>query len=105
MTTAYQLAIQDVFDGLSSKEKRYAHHLARAAWHGSRIVMRQTSPESEGIYNLILHLHKACHGDWSRLLQRTDHEDLVEPSDVDAFLEYAAQFLAHLGNYYVGDAF
>ncbi|KAK0704482.1 peptidase family M49-domain-containing protein [Lasiosphaeris hirsuta] len=63
--------------------------------------MRQTSPESEGIYGLVLHLHKACHGNWSRLLQRTDHEDLVGPSDVDAFLEYAAQFLAHLGNYYV----
>ncbi|KAK4197328.1 dipeptidyl peptidase III [Triangularia verruculosa] len=105
MATTYQLAIKEVFDRLTPKEKRYAHHMARTAWLGSRIVTRQTSPESEGIYDLIFHLHKACQGDWSRFLHRTHQHDAVEPSDVDAFLEYAAQFLAHLGNYYVSSSF
>lgn len=97
MATTYQLRIKDVFECLSEREKRYAHHLARAAWLGSRIVLRQTSPESEGIYDFILRLHKACGGKWSKLADG----DVVGLRDVNAFLEYAAQFLAHLGNYYV----
>jgi dipeptidyl-peptidase-3 len=97
MAATYQLAISDVFDTLSAREKRYAHHLARAAWLGSRIVLRQTSPESEGIFDLILQLHKACNGRWSALVD----DAKVEQKEVDAVLEFAAQFLAHLGNYYV----
>ena len=97
MAPVYQLDIEHVFDGLTTREKRYAHHIARAVWHGSRIVMRQTSPESEGIYDFILELHIGCGGQWSRLCD--DHGARQE--DVDALLEFSAQFLAHLGNYYV----
>lgn len=97
MAATYQLAIRDVFDTLSGQEKRYVHHLARAAWSGGRIVLRQTSPESEGIFDFILNLYRACNGEWSILVDG----DKVTQDDVDALLEYAAQFLAHLGNYYV----
>ncbi|ATY58656.1 dipeptidyl peptidase III [Cordyceps militaris] len=96
MATTYQLNIQGIFDGLSPREKLYSHHLAQAAWHGSRIVLRQTSPESEGIFDFILELHKACKGDWSKLA----NDDGVGREDVESFLDYAGQFLAHLGNYY-----
>ncbi|KAK0747420.1 dipeptidyl peptidase III [Apiosordaria backusii] len=97
MAATYQLHIKDIFDGLGPREKLYSHHLARAAWQGSRIVLRQTSPESEDIFDFILGLHKACGGQWSKLID----EHGVRREDVDCFLDYAGQFLAHLGNYYV----
>ncbi|KAK1826080.1 dipeptidyl peptidase III [Podospora conica] len=96
MAATYQLHIKDIFDGLNPREQLYAHHLARAAWQGTRIVLRQTSPESEDIFDFILGLHVACRGEWSSLV----NEDGVSRADVDAFLDYAGQFLTHLGNYY-----
>ncbi len=90
-------SVKDIFDRLSLREKLYSHHLAQAAWRGSRIVLRQTSPESEGIFGFIIELHKACEGQWSKLT----NEDGVGHEDVESFLDYAGQFLAHLGNYYV----
>ncbi len=100
MATTYQPHTQGVFDGLSPREKLYSHHLAQAAWRGSRIVLRQTSPESEGIFDFILESHKACEGEWSKLV----NEAGVGREDVGSFLDYAGQFLAHLGNYYVGSS-
>ncbi|KAH6621473.1 dipeptidyl peptidase III [Chaetomium sp. MPI-SDFR-AT-0129] len=96
MATTYQLNIKGVFDGLSPREKLYSHYLVQAVWHGSRIVLRQTSPESEGIFDFIIELHKACDGQWFELVR----ENGVDSQDVKGFLDYAGQFLAHLGNYY-----
>jgi hypothetical protein len=62
----YQLSIKAVFERLSQNEKLYAHRLSQAAWHGSRIIMRQTSPEGTGIFDFILELHKACDGQWNQ---------------------------------------
>ncbi|CAI6098997.1 unnamed protein product, partial [Clonostachys chloroleuca] len=73
----------------------YLHHLARACWHGSRIVLRQTSPEAEGIFDLIIALHKACDGHWG-LLQ--DHG--LTQNEVDMWLEFCGMFLSSLGNYF-----
>lgn len=92
-----ELEIAELFSKLPAQQKLYAHHLSRAAWHGARIVMRQTSPESIGIFNLILDLHKACDGQWKSLVDRC----AIPPSDVDGFLEYAALFLCNEGNFYV----
>ncbi len=100
MATTYQLNVKGIFDRLSPREKLYSHHLAQAAWRGSRIVLRQTSPESEGIFDFIVELHKACEGQWSTLA----NEDGVGREDVESFLDYAGQFLAHLGNYYVSSS-
>lgn len=57
--------------------------------------MRQVSPESEHIYDLILALHKASNGDWKALAAKAD----VDEQGLTAFLEYAAQFLGNSGNY------
>lgn len=57
--------------------------------------MRQVSPESEPIYDLIISLYKAVGGDWSSLTEKTGSEH----QDVRYFLEYAAQFLGNCGNY------
>ena len=56
------LVIKPHFDALSDKEKRYAHYISRASFAGTRINLRQVSPESEPIYNFILALHKRCNG-------------------------------------------
>lgn len=67
----------------------------RAAFLGTRITLRQVSPESEPIYDLIVSLHRACNGDWKSLREKAG----VSSEDVQHFLEYAAQFLGNCGNY------
>lgn len=69
--------------------------MCRAAFEGTRVTLRQVSPESEPIYDLILSLHRACNGDWTGLAQETQ----VSDEHLRFFLEYAAQFLGNCGNY------
>lgn len=69
----------------------------RAAWHGTRIVLRQVSPEAIGIFDFIIELYQTCSGDWDQLIS----EGRIKQSECDAFLEYAATFLSNVGNYYV----
>jgi hypothetical protein len=71
------------------------HH--RASWLGTKILLRQTSPESEPIYDLILSLYDTVSGDWEKLKKSSDVSDV----DMTFFLEYAAMFLANTGNYRV----
>ena len=66
-----------------------------AAFNGSRIILRQVSPESEAIFDLILALYAKCQGKWDQLA----NEASVSAEDLKYFLEYAAQFLGNLGNY------
>lgn len=100
------LSAKKHFDALpSDKEKKYAHFLSRAAHHGTRAVLRSVSPESEGIYDLILTVHGA-------LGNPATNEEYVElwlskltsltadaTNLVTQYLEYASQFLSNLGNY------
>ena len=67
----------------------------RACLAGTRIVLRQISPESEPTYDLILTLHKNCDGDWNALAKKAG----VDEAEVTHFLEYAAMFLGNNGNY------
>ncbi|KAM3546936.1 hypothetical protein ARSEF1564_000249 [Beauveria bassiana] len=76
----HQMLIKPSFDLLEPREKLYAHHMARASWHGSRIIMRQVSAESPDIFDFIM--------------------DLITDGELQAFLEYAGTFLCNLGNYY-----
>ncbi|KAI9794604.1 MAG: hypothetical protein M1816_004491 [Peltula sp. TS41687] len=91
-----RLAIEKRFNGLTEKEKLYAHHMARAAWHGTRIILRQVSPESNSIFDLIMELHACTKGNWQDLSARTG----VPLNSLHEFLEYAASFLSNVGNYY-----
>jgi dipeptidyl-peptidase-3 len=59
----HQLAVKPIFAALKPRDKFYAHYMARAAWHGSRIVMRQVSPENPDIFDFIIDLYHACGGD------------------------------------------
>ncbi|OJK02562.1 hypothetical protein ASPACDRAFT_76958 [Aspergillus aculeatus ATCC 16872] len=91
-----RLEIKTHFDNLKdAKLRKYAHYMSRAAFEGTRITLRQVSPESEPIYDLIVELHRTCNGDWTDLARRTN----VSDEHLRYFLEYAAQFLGNCGNY------
>ena len=93
--TVVRLEIAPHFTALQAKQKRYAHHLSRASFHGTRVTLAQVSPESPLIYDLILALHRACGGNYKKLSSDTS----VSTCDVTLWLEYAAQFLGNTGNY------
>ncbi|KAJ4353259.1 uncharacterized protein N0V89_004986 [Didymosphaeria variabile] len=93
--TVVNLAIKPHFEALSDKEKLYAHHLSLACFAGSRIVLRQVSPESEPIYDFIVALHKHVNGDYAKAAKDAG----ISQEDVDSYLNYAAQFLGNMGNY------
>ncbi|KAK4506981.1 hypothetical protein PRZ48_000715 [Zasmidium cellare] len=93
--TVVPLAIKPHFEALSKQEKKYAHYISRAAFSGTRINLRQVSPESEPIYDFILALHKSCNGDWKKLQSQAG----VSDEDLKHFLSYAAQFIGNTGNY------
>ena len=98
--TIHQLVIKPIFDALEPREKFYAHYLARAAWHGSKIIMRQVSPESPDIFDFIMDLYHACGGKWDTLVTQCN----ITSEELASFLEYAAMFLCNLGNFYVSSA-
>lgn len=68
-----------------------------AAWHGTRIILTQVSPESLDIFNLILELYASCSGNWDKLGKEIN----IHPGEMGSFLDYAATFLSNIGNYYV----
>jgi dipeptidyl-peptidase-3 len=69
----------------------------RAAFSGARIILRQVSPESESIFDLILILYKHCNGNFQPLFTYLG----LSGDDLDSFLEYAAMVLDNMGNYRV----
>ncbi|KAL8736294.1 MAG: hypothetical protein Q9166_000449 [cf. Caloplaca sp. 2 TL-2023] len=93
--TIVSLPIKPHFEALTDQEKLYAHHVSRAAFLGTRIVLRQVSPESEAIFEFIIALHQAYHGYWPELQKEAGVSDQA----LKEFLEYATQFLGNLGNY------
>lgn len=90
-----KLEIKKHFEALNDKQKHYAHYISRAAFTGTRITLRQVSPESELIYDLIITLHKANNGEWADLAKKAG----VSEEDLKHFLDYSAQFLGNCGNY------
>ncbi|KAI1295277.1 peptidase family M49-domain-containing protein [Xylaria venustula] len=91
----FRLDVEAPFERLTETEKRYAHHMARAAWFGTRIILRQVSPESLGIYEFILELVRSCSGNWNVIV-----EPGVSSEDINGFLTYSATFLSNIGNYF-----
>lgn len=69
----------------------------RAAWNGTRIILRQVSPEANGIFDFIMALHHSCDGNWEQLATETR----VSVQEIEKFLNYAATFLSNVGNYFV----
>ncbi|KAG9699925.1 hypothetical protein KCU95_g1020, partial [Aureobasidium melanogenum] len=91
-----RLEMREVFEHLTDKDKLYAHHMSRATWHGTRIILRQVSPEAEAIFDLILELNQSCSGNWLSLIKSCG----IDQRELHDFLEYAALLLGNIGNYY-----
>lgn len=72
-----------------------AHYISRAAFTGTRITLRQVSPESEDIYDFIIELYKTHNGDWKAAREKAG----ISAEDLQHFLEYSTQFLGNCGNY------
>ncbi|KAF2145372.1 uncharacterized protein K452DRAFT_264346 [Aplosporella prunicola CBS 121167] len=89
------LAIKPHFEALNDQEKLYAHYISVACFAGTRIVLRQVSPESEHIYDFIITLYKHAKGDWKKVQKDAGLSD----DELKAFLEYSAQFLGNAGNF------
>lgn len=89
------LKIAPHFEALSTQEQKYAHYISKACLAGTRIVLRQVSPESESIYDMIISLHRGCNGDYSKLKSEAGLSD----QDLKHYLNYAAMFLGNAGNY------
>ena len=93
--TVVRLEIAPHFEALNPQQKRYAHHLSRASLLGTRVTLAQVSAESVPIYDLIIALHKASNGDYTRLSKDAG----VDEEKAKWWAEYAAMFLGNCGNY------
>ena len=88
------LSATKFFNNLSLNEKLYAHYFSKAGHWGSRAVLRSVSPESEGIFDLILKIHKLIpNKDYIKYYSKIDNEIITN------YLQYSSQVLANLGNY------
>lgn len=82
---------------LKTEESLLTLYLTKcAAWHGTRSVLRETSPEAIDIFDFIIELAGQCSGNWATLADECE----VDPGDLNAFLDCAATFLSNIGNYY-----
>ncbi|GAA6015297.1 hypothetical protein JCM10207_008940 [Rhodosporidiobolus poonsookiae] len=93
------LNIKDSFEHLSSKEKKYAHHLSRASWEGARIIMRQTTSSAEKLFDFLIATFSSS-SDSQKLadLATLQKKSGVSDEDWKAVLAYAAQVLSNLSN-------
>ncbi|XP_070578955.1 dipeptidyl peptidase 3-like [Ptychodera flava] len=86
------------FEGLTEKEKLYAHFLAQGSWEGGLIVLFQTSAESPTIFMLLQKLFKAQKvSELEEASLKADNGPTKE--DFEALLTYAAAFYSNSGNY------
>ncbi|KAI8092459.1 dipeptidyl peptidase III [Halteromyces radiatus] len=92
------LEAKPFFNSLDNIQKTYAHHMSRAAFEGTRIIITQTNPRAETIYDLILKIFSNKQGqltDIQALQQRSE----VSPETFEDLLQYSGQFLGNLSNY------
>merc|ERR1711971_325429 len=88
---------KDAFDGLTDKEKFYAHYLSRASFYGGLIVLLQTSPEAPNIFRLLHRLNVAQ--SMESLQESIVGKNGVTDEDFQSFLSYGSGVYSNLGNY------
>ncbi|KAK1145532.1 hypothetical protein N8T08_004090 [Aspergillus melleus] len=93
----YRLSAAAAFHGLDRRQQLSAHHMAKVAWSGTRIILRQVSPEANDIFDFIMALYRDCDGVWEQITERGS----AQAHELESFLDYAAMFLSNVGNYFV----
>lgn len=90
------LDVREAFNGLTPKERLYAHNIAMASWAGGLIALIQASPESPTIFAGLTELFCACD---AAALEANCRAAGVSDVHFNAFMQYAASFYGNLGNY------
>lgn len=80
------LSAKKYFENLTPKEQHYAHFMSKASHAGTRITVRQVSPNSEKVFDTILNIHKGL-------------KEYPKDEETTQYLEYASQFLSNLGEF------
>ncbi len=86
---------QAAFDGLTAKEKLYAHWMSQASWWGALITFEQLSPESPLILELYMRLYQGSEVDFRAATTRAG----LSEEDLSDLATYGARVLANCGNY------
>jgi dipeptidyl-peptidase-3 len=84
------------FESLNVKQRFYAHHLSRACWHGTNIVLSQVSAVSPSLFQLAMSLFRHIP---LPVLQQKCSGTLVTQLEWSSFEMFWVQFLGNLGNY------
>ncbi|KAG0659062.1 hypothetical protein C6P46_005358 [Rhodotorula mucilaginosa] len=96
------LNIADSFKQLTQREKSYAHYMSAASWAGARIIMRQTTPQAEKLFNLLIATFSAAQSsEPAKLaaLEQLKSKSGVSDAEWADVLAYSAQVLSNLANF------
>ncbi len=88
------LDVRDAFNGLTPKERAYAHSIAMASWAGGFISLIQVSPEAPRIFAGLTELFSFCD---AAALQAHCRAAGIDDQHFNAFMQYAASFYGNLG--------
>ncbi|KAK9880465.1 hypothetical protein WA026_011710 [Henosepilachna vigintioctopunctata] len=91
-----RLEVESAFNGLSEKEKLYAHYLSKASWVGGLVTLLQTSVESGPIFVL---LHKLFSKQNCKDFKDSCLKNGLTEADINAFFIYTCGVFANAGNY------
>ncbi|CAG9826527.1 unnamed protein product [Diabrotica balteata] len=90
------LEVKSAFDGLTTKEKLYAHYISKASWHGGLITLLQTSPESGPVFVL---LHKLFSSQSPTDFKAKAINSGFSEDEVTAVFVYSCGVFTNSGNY------
>ena len=88
------LDVLEAFNGLTPKERAYAHNIAMASWAGGFISLIQVSPEAPRIFACLTEMFVSCD---AATLQSNCTATGISDAHFNAFMQYAASFYGNLG--------